>query len=43
MQWWQWVVLAAIIGCVAFLVWFRKKQAATGGPGGKPPQKGIIR
>jgi hypothetical protein len=42
MDWWQWLVLAAIIGCVAFLVVYRKKQAAAGGAG-KGPTKGIIR
>ena len=42
MAWWQWIVLAAIIGLVVFLVMSRKKQAAAAGPG-KGPQKGIIR
>jgi hypothetical protein len=42
MDWWQWVVLAAIIGCVAFLVVYRKKQAAGAAPA-KGPTKGIIR
>ena len=42
MAWWQWVVLVAIIGCVAFLVISRKKGAAASGPG-KGPTKGIIR
>jgi len=42
MAWWQWIVLAAIIGCVAFLYMFRKKQAAASGSG-KGPTKGIIR
>jgi hypothetical protein len=36
------VILAAIAGCVAFLVWNKKKQAASSAA--KPgPQKGIIR
>jgi hypothetical protein len=39
MAWWQWIVLAAIIGCVIFLIQYRKKLGATG----KPPQKGVIR
>lgn len=43
MQWWQWIVLAAIIGCVGFLVWYRKKQAGAGPGGNKPPQRGIIK
>ena len=36
------IIIAAIIACVAFLMWYRKKQAASG-PAAKSPQKGIIR
>ncbi len=38
------IIIAAILGCVGFLVWNKKKQAGTGSGGAsKPPQKGIIR
>ena len=37
------VIIVAILGCVGFLLWFRKKQAASAPGGNKPPQKGIIR
>ena len=36
------VIIVGIVGCVAFLVIYRKKQAAAAGAG-RPPQKGIIR
>jgi hypothetical protein len=36
------VIIAAIVGCVAFLLWYRKKQYA-GQAAQKGPQKGIIK
>ncbi len=38
------VIIVAILGCVGFLVWIKKKQAASS-PGGaaKGPQRGIIK
>jgi hypothetical protein len=38
------VIIIAIVGCVAFLLWFRKKQQGAGAAGpAKAPQKGIIK
>lgn len=36
------VIIIGILGCVGFLVWYRKKQAASA-PAGKAPQRGIIK
>jgi uncharacterized membrane protein len=39
------VIIVAILACVAFLVWNKKKQAgsAPNPSGGKGPQRGIIK
>lgn len=36
------VIIVAILGCVGFLMWYRKKQAASA-PANRAPQKGIIK
>ena len=36
------VIVACILGCVGFLLWYRKKQAGSQ-PQAKAPQRGIIK
>jgi hypothetical protein len=42
MEWWQWLILVAILGMAG--VWFLYRKKTYGSvSGNKPPQKGIIK